>query len=168
VQRIEVARRGAVAVEPQARALHRLWHDGEEAHLLWALLPVPPAPAPSKGEPVTDGMKEADLLGAVMEMAALHGLRVHHCRPALTRSGQWRTPIQGDAGFVDLVLVGDGGVLFRELKSTQGVLSDEQRVWLNTLAQAGQNAGVWRPADLRSGRILAELRAIRKAEAVDR
>lgn len=107
-------------------------------------------------------MSEEDLLGAVLDMAAVHGIRTVHFRAAKTERG-WRTPVQGDGkGWPDLVLVGPAGVLFRELKSRSGLPTAEQEVWLGALADAGQNADVWRPADLRSGRILAELRAIYK------
>jgi hypothetical protein len=113
-------------------------------------------------------MSEDDLLGTVLDMASTLGIRTAHFRPAKTAQG-WRTPVQGDGqGWPDLVLVG-AKVLFRELKSARGVTSAEQKLWLASLTRAGQDAGVWQPADLRSGRILAELRAIRThAEAVSR
>lgn len=105
-------------------------------------------------------MSEEDLLGAVLDMAAVHGVRTAHFRAAKTAQG-WRTPVQGDGkGWPDLVLVGAGGVLFRELKSAAGSPSEEQRAWLVALNVAGQDANVWRPVDLRSGRILAELKAV--------
>lgn len=105
-------------------------------------------------------MSEDDLLGAVLDMAAVHGIRTVHFRAAKTERG-WRTPVQGDGkGWPDLVLVGPRGVLFRELKSRAGLPTAEQQAWLGALGDAGQNAGVWRPADLRSGRILTELRAV--------
>lgn len=113
-------------------------------------------------------MSEDDLLGTVLEMASTLGIRTAHFRPAKTAQG-WRTPVQGDGkGWPDLVLVGTT-VLYRELKSARGGPSKEQGLWLAALTRAGQDAGVWQPADLRSGRILAELRAIRThAEAVRR
>ncbi len=61
-----------------------------------------------------------------------------------------------------MTFCGPGGVLFRELKSAKGVLSPEQKVWLAALTAAGADAGVWKPADLASGRIEAELKAIRR------
>jgi len=108
-------------------------------------------------------MSEEDLLGVVLDMAATYGIRTVHFRAAKTAQG-WRTPVQGDGkGWPDLVLVGPGGALFRELKSHAGRPTGEQEAWLVALDRAGLSADVWRPADLRSGRILAELRAIRKA-----
>ena len=62
-----------------------------------------PTGAPRKRRPVTPQMSESALLDAVLALAKLRGWRAHHCRAALTAKG-WRTPVQGDAGFVDLVL----------------------------------------------------------------
>jgi VRR-NUC domain len=60
-------------------------------------------------------------------------------------------------GFPDLVLCGPGGVLFRELKTQRGIVRPEQQQWLDALAAANADAGVWRPADLLSGRIAREV-----------
>lgn len=108
-------------------------------------------------------ISEDELLTTVLGMATTFGVLTAHFRPAKTSAG-WRTPVSGDGkGFPDCVLVGPGGVLFRELKSGDGRLSPEQTVWLSALAGAGADAGVWRPADLREGRIEAQIRAIRRA-----
>lgn len=64
------------------------------------------------------------------------------------------------AGFPDWVIVGPGGILYRELKSQKGRLSAEQRVWLEALRTAGADADVWRPEDWMSGRIQRELTAL--------
>lgn len=105
---------------------------------------------------------EDTLLGTVIDMAARLGVRTAHFRPAKTSTG-WRTAVQGDGkGFPDLVLTGPGGVLFRELKSDRGHLSAEQQAWLVALVAAGEDAAVWRPADLHGGLIEAEIRAIRE------
>jgi hypothetical protein len=108
---------------------------------------------------------EAHLLRAVLDMARLFGVTTAHFRPALSQSGRWHTAVAGDGkGFPDLVLVGRGGILYRELKTDKGRTSPEQVVWLRTLKSAGGNAAVWRPADLRDGTIERELRAIRSAK----
>lgn len=104
-------------------------------------------------------MTEDNLLSAVLDICRLHRVLAHHCRPAQTARG-WRTPIQGDAGFVDLVIVGRGGVLFRELKSDVGRLSKEQARWTTTLAVAGADCATWRPGMLRTGQIAAEIAAV--------
>lgn len=105
-------------------------------------------------------MTEDDLEGAVMDLCKLLGLYVHHCRPAKTEKG-WRTPIRGTPGFVDLMICGRRGALFRELKSEAGRVAPDQRKWLDRLFEAGTDAEVWRPRDLATGRIKRELEAIR-------
>jgi hypothetical protein len=106
-------------------------------------------------------MTEDDLLRTVLDLARLLGHHVAHFRPARTDRG-WRTAVQADGkGYPDLTIVGPGGVLFRELKSATGRSSREQLAWAAKLESAGADFAVWRPADLRSGRINAELRALR-------
>jgi len=108
-------------------------------------------------------MREDHLLKAVLDMARLLGLATAHFRPALSQSGRWHTAVAGDGkGFPDLVIVGPGGILYRELKTDVGRLEPEQVVWLRTLGRVA-DAGIWRPADLHDGTIERELKAIRKA-----
>lgn len=64
------------------------------------------------------------------------------------------------AGWPDWVLIADGGILFRELKSETGTVSVEQRKVGSMLIRAGQNWGIWRPRDLFSGAIAEQLAAI--------
>lgn len=112
-------------------------------------------------------MTENDLLKTVIDMARLFGLTVAHFRTAQAKSGNWVTPVQGDGkGYPDLTIVGPGGVLWRELKSARGVTSPEQRTWIAKLIGAGQDAAVWKPEDLHSGRIETELRALRTRVAI--
>lgn len=107
-------------------------------------------------------MLEDHLLRTVLELSRLLGITTAHFRPALSQSGRWHTAVAGDGkGFPDLVLVGGGGILYRELKTDVGRLSPEQAVWIRELRSAGADAAMWRPADLHSGRIEQELRAIR-------
>lgn len=104
-------------------------------------------------------MSEDDLLRAVIQMARLFGVTTAHFRPAQAKNGNWITAVAGDGkGYPDLTLVGRNGVMWRELKSAKGAISPEQVVWGATLAEAGQDFAVWRPADLTSGRIERELR----------
>lgn len=84
----------------------------------------------------------------VIQLAKLHGFRVTHFRPAMTRAGKWMTAVQGDGkGFPDLVLVRGDQLIFAELKSERGKLSDEQRAWLDALGQTAATCCVWRPSD---------------------
>jgi hypothetical protein len=112
-------------------------------------------------------MSEDDLKRTVIDMCRSLGLLVAHFRPAQIRPGVWVTPVEADgAGFVDLVIVGPGGVLFWELKSATGSASDEQIKWLTALCDAGAAATVIRPRELRSGAIERELRALAKPRAL--
>lgn len=105
-------------------------------------------------------MSEDDLLSSVIDLARVFGILVHHSRPARMKDGRWVTPISGDKGLPDLVLVGTRGVLFRELKAQKGRTSREQGEWLDRLLKARANAAVWRPSDWPE-RIRTELEAIR-------
>lgn len=98
---------------------------------------------------------EADFTTWVVQAAKLHGWMCTHFRPARTAQG-YRTPVQGDKGFVDIVLARAGVVIFAELKAARGRLAPEQRAWLAAL---GDRAVVWRPGDRDA--ILAVLRAPR-------
>ena len=80
-------------------------------------------------------LSEAELQQSVVQMAHLHGWLVHHGRPARTANG-WCTPITGDVGFPDLVLVREGIIIFCELKSAKGRISTQQKKWLEQTATA--------------------------------
>jgi hypothetical protein len=113
-------------------------------------------------------MTESELLNAVLDLARVFGWRTAHFRAALTRHG-WRTPVQGDgAGFPDLVLVRGSRVIAIELKSDTGNLTDEQRIWLDALSDAGVLAVVWRPEHWRDGTIEHHLRRRQAPVAMSR
>jgi hypothetical protein len=88
-------------------------------------------------------MNESQFTDAVIELAQYRGWRVAHFRPARTVKG-WRTPVQGNKGFPDLVLARRGQVVFAELKTTKGTVQAEQKKWIEELP----DVHVWRPADL--------------------
>jgi hypothetical protein len=93
-------------------------------------------------------MTEREFQRAVVELARLMGWRVHHTRPALTQRGRWLTPIQGDAGFPDLVLCRPPRLILAELKRVDGKPTPAQREWLDALsACAGVEVYLWTPAD---------------------
>lgn len=95
---------------------------------------------------VVKSLSENAFQRQVIQYAKLCGWLVHHVRPARTAKG-WRTPIQGHAGFPDLVLVRGDSLLFVELKADDGRVEPHQRQWLDALALAGAVVSVWRPRD---------------------
>lgn len=95
-------------------------------------------------------MSEKEFQRRILLYAKAHGWLVHHARPAKTGKG-WRTPIQGDEGFPDLVLAKFGAVIFAELKSETGKTTANQEAWLDALAPRLGEAPIvckWRPSDL--------------------
>ncbi|RAX51284.1 VRR-NUC domain-containing protein [Arthrobacter sp. AQ5-05] len=101
-------------------------------------------------------MLEKPFQTRVIQLAKFHGFElVYH-----TWNSQRSAP-----GFPDLVMVSsrDKRILYRELKRTVGKVTPDQQAWLDALTACGQDAGVWRPADLLSGRIVAELKSAQRA-----
>lgn len=70
-------------------------------------------------------------------------------------------PEHDKAGFPDLMLVGGRGTIFRELKRTGEDPTPAQLDVGMRLRRSGQDWDVWRPEDMRSSRVLAEMQAIR-------
>jgi hypothetical protein len=103
------------------------------------------------GQPMTKrtrGRPERDVQNTVLEAAALGGWRVAHFRTAMTRSGQYITPVAADGkGFPDLLLVRDR-VMAIECKSATGRMSPEQKEWKAAFENAGVEALVCRPDNL--------------------
>jgi hypothetical protein len=90
---------------------------------------------------------EAEWQRQVTDLAGMLGWTWAHFRPARTEKG-WRTPVEGPggAGFPDLVLWRGNRVLFVELKTDRGAVSDAQSEVLDGLARALE-VYVWRPRD---------------------
>ena len=87
-------------------------------------------------------MTEKQFEDQVKQLAKMFGWLYYHT---------WRS-IHSPAGFPDCVMVRNGTVIFAELKSEKGNLSDKQGEWIEALqAVAGISLGVqvytWRPAD---------------------
>ncbi len=96
------------------------------------------------GERVPD-YSEAVFLDQVKQIAKMNGWLVFHPVPAQVRPGAWRSD---GKGFPDLVLAHrERGVIFAELKTMQGRLSDDQVSWCNAL-QPHIECYVWRPNQL--------------------
>jgi len=91
----------------------------------------------------------AELQAEVLKLAKRMGLNWHHCD--MRRS---------QAGWPDLELVGDLGVLYRELKVPPDKTTREQRALGYRLLASGQDWSVWTPADLDIGAIKSQLEAI--------
>lgn len=128
------------------------------------LCPVGPGPGVPglRGVTTKVQMSEAQLLSAVVQSAHVFGWLVHHDRPGQTKDG-WKTAISGDIGFPDICLARRGRVLFVELKSDSGKLTEGQYGWLASLTpdevyEATHAVEVWRPADWMSGRIVDRLK----------
>ena len=103
-------------------------------------------------------MPERDLQMAVVDLAQLLKWQVAHFRPAMTKAGNWVTPVAADGkGFPDLVLVRDR-VLFVELKRADGRLTPEQADWAARLLLAGAEHYIWKPLDWYDGTIENVLR----------
>jgi hypothetical protein len=102
---------------------------------------------------------EADFQEAVIRRTGDHA-DVYVVRLAPERFNQRG---QGNTGFPDLMFVGPGGLMFRELKTEDGKargLRSTQTTWKWRLKAARQDWAVWTPADLASGRVDAELAAL--------
>jgi len=95
--------------------------------------------------------EEQELQSRVISLCKELGLLVFHSGDARRDTG---------AGFPDLVIVSrDGcGVIFAELKSWNGTLSERQMEWKWALISCDQTWRMWRPGDL--DKIEAELRLI--------
>lgn len=96
---------------------------------------------------------ETELQNNVIQLVKTLGGRTYHTYDAR----------HSEPGWPDLVVGFPGAILFRELKSATGVVSAAQQWWLDTLLAAGLDTGVWRPLDLREGRISQQLTAARRA-----
>jgi hypothetical protein len=102
--------------------------------------------------PVADAMSENELQEHIRRILAdLPGVVLWYHTFDSRRSS---------SGFPDLVCVGPGGVLFRELKREGKKPTTAQAQWLTALVKAGQDACVWWPHDLLSGLIARRLAKI--------
>jgi hypothetical protein len=66
---------------------------------------------------------------------------------------------EGTPGLADLVIIGPGGILFRECKPHPGAHpSPAQTAWKYAILGAGGDWALWTPADVASGAMDADLR----------
>lgn len=101
-------------------------------------------------------MTEDKLLHAISDLYGQLDPPVRNMHlPAASRSGgPWRT------GLADLFLLGTHSCASRELKPARGRARGSQQAWLFWLAGAGQDVGLWQPADWLDGMIAAELESL--------
>lgn len=146
--------------ERQARELVPLVNDEGEAVQVWSEVraehgerltaqkvrtAVEKKRAPKPATPLTDAgrspgvtdVTEKQFMAAVVEMAQMLGWLVYHTRDSR----------HSEAGFPDIVCVRRDRVLFIELKTEKGRLSEEQERWLSALGLAGAHVHCWRPSD---------------------
>jgi hypothetical protein len=99
-----------------------------------------PSTVTDRRQRMADRMTEAQFLQQVRDLALLTGWTVYHTHDSR----------RSDAGFPDIVAVNprQARTIFAELKTQTGRLSDAQKAWLASLAEAGQETALWRPADL--------------------
>lgn len=100
-------------------------------------------PATAYAEPDYEIRNEIAFQVSVEQRATRYGLKVYHTKD----------PRRSRKGFPDLVLLGPGGIVYRELKVPPRTTTVEQEQWLALLRQVGQDAKVWQPDDMRSGEI---------------
>lgn len=99
---------------------------------------------------IAETMSEDDLMDHVRTICRQLKLLAYH-----TYDSRKSPP-----GYPDWHIVGRNGAIFRECKTETGKTTAEQDEWLDALRGIGQDADVWRPSDLISGRIQRELAAL--------
>ena len=79
---------------------------------------------------------EAEFERQVKQLAATFGFSYYHT---------WRS-IHSPAGYPDCCLAKPGRLVFAELKSDKGKVSEKQQEWLDDLEATGAETYVWRPS----------------------
>lgn len=95
---------------------------------------------------------EATWQAQFIEMAHLLSWQHLHVRRSIGKGKRWVTATNLD-GWPDLTLIRptpdyDGEIIFVELKSETGKVTDEQLAVHDMLRRAGHDVYVWRPSDL--------------------
>ena len=81
-------------------------------------------------------MTESQFQASIIEFARFRGWLVYHTYDSR----------KSEPGFPDLVMVRGDRILYREVKTDKGRLTEHQKVWAKRLFQAGGNYGIWRPS----------------------
>lgn len=88
---------------------------------------------PDPTRPLTEAVWQSHVLGYARSL----GWAAYHTRFS----------VGSDTGWPDLVLCRPPRLLFVELKSDKGRVSEAQQAWLDRLLACGAEAFVWRPRD---------------------
>lgn len=104
-----------------------------------------------KAHLVAESMTEDQLQEHVSRLLRKYGLTAQHIHDS-RRS--WLP------GWPDLVILGNGKVLYRELKKEDGRVSREQAVVGRVIQRAGGDYAVWRPSDLLCGIVEKQLQEL--------
>jgi hypothetical protein len=80
---------------------------------------------------------EREFQASVVKYAKMLGYRVYHTHDSR----------RSVAGFPDLVLVRRPRIVFAELKSQRGRVTDDQAYWIRDLRACGAEVYLWRPSD---------------------
>lgn len=92
-------------------------------------------------------VSEAEFQELVLAQAHMRGFATYHTYDSR----------RSDPGFPDLVLVRGSQLIFAELKSAKGRLSDDQQGWLDRLSSVRSvETHLWRPSDYPQIRALLE------------
>jgi hypothetical protein len=100
-------------------------------------------------------MGHGELIARILGYADGAGVLSHVCRQP--------RHCGGFPGLPDVILAGERGVLWAEVKTGSGTTTAEQDLWGWTLNRGAGNGlwAVWRPADWDSGRIRRAISALR-------
>ena len=92
-------------------------------------------------------ISERDFQAGVIELARLCGWQVAHFHDSRRQVADNKWVGDADAaGFPDLVLVRPPDLIFAELKTDKGRMTDMQRAWQTNLEAVG-DWRLWRPSD---------------------
>jgi hypothetical protein len=96
-------------------------------------------------DPVQDASEKV-FMDAVIQIALTCGWDAHHIKPA-KYGDTWKT--DGLPGMPDLILIGQRGqgIIWAELKTRTGKLTDMQERRIVQLMNNGEECYVWRPND---------------------
>ena len=85
-------------------------------------------------------MTEAQFMQQIIDLAHLYSWHIAHFRPAWSSNGtRCMTAVSADgAGWPDLVLVKGKRIIFWEVKSAKGKLSEAQWEWMARLKEVAQ------------------------------